>query len=307
EQTVEEDESLCEQNHVSNVEDSHKPWFRKVFEAGKLYCGSIMSEDEENMVECGEPGNTWGKELHILTDRAWLRQRRDRSLIYSYLFISIAAMFGLGFTFFNPGENLEKIQNTTGLIFLITLYLLFLVALPLLLILDAEKKLMKRERSFKLYRVSTFLFALTFAILPILLLTNFIMLTGVYFLAKFQPVFTKYLIYMLIYMSTIICSFSFAVAAISVFPTFQLASVISPLILSVFGIFGGNLINPKNIPPALSWIRFISYFYYSYTAAIKNEFGGMKFNCSNITGQVCYTTGEQVIDAYGDDIMHILV
>ncbi|PVU88366.1 hypothetical protein BB561_005898 [Smittium simulii] len=132
--------------------------------------------------------NTSFQEFKIILKRSWTIQIREPELIYSYLFMSTFAGLVLGFTYYNT-NTLNKIQNTTGITFLCCLYLLFLVALPLMLILDEKKRYFAYERSYRMYRVSSFFFALMFTILPIILISNFIMMIETYFLAKFQLVF----------------------------------------------------------------------------------------------------------------------
>ncbi|OLY84454.1 ATP-binding cassette sub-family G member 2 [Smittium mucronatum] len=65
--------------------------------------------------------NDWFTETEILLSRGWLVQIRERSFIASFFSISIAAMLGLGLTFYDTSGSQRSIQNSTGLVFLMTL------------------------------------------------------------------------------------------------------------------------------------------------------------------------------------------
>ncbi|OLY79407.1 ATP-binding cassette sub-family G member 8 [Smittium mucronatum] len=241
--------------------------------------------------------NRWYPEMKILLERAWLIQIRERSFMISFFAISIAAMFGLGFTFYNSNGFHRSVQDITGLVFLLTLYLMLLIALPLLLILNGELENMKRERLLRLYRVSTYMVSLSLTMLPVVWASNFIMITGIYFIDKFQLVFYKYVLFIIIFSTTIICSFAFALAALAVAPNFETASIFAPLLLAFFGVFGGNLVNLNSIPNVLQWMKYISYFYYTYAGILKNQLTGLTYDCSLEPGAECYNTGEEVLVA----------
>ncbi|PVV02296.1 hypothetical protein BB560_003254 [Smittium megazygosporum] len=241
---------------------------------------------------------THWKEFKVLLRRSWIFHFRDPSLVVSFLAMGIFSGLILGFTFFNPGSGLNEIINRTGLVFLICLYLSFLVTLPLLLILDGTKSIFLYERSYSMYRTFAFYFSLHLTLFPIIWGANLLMMIQTYFLAKFQYLFYKFLIFVIILTTTISCSISFAIASIA-WLSFEVASIACPLILALFGIFGGNLVNVETIPPVIRWIRYLSYFYYSYCAILINEFKGKTFDCSTRPGQNCEIDYKGALAALG--------
>ncbi|PWA03294.1 hypothetical protein BB558_000550, partial [Smittium angustum] len=70
------------------------------------------------------------------------------------------------------------------------------------------------------------------------------------------------------------------------------------LILSVYVIFGGALVNPSYVTPLISWVKYLSFNYYTYMAAMQNEMKGLVFKCSTDSGTGCYPTGESVLESY---------
>ncbi|PVU88009.1 hypothetical protein BB559_005768 [Furculomyces boomerangus] len=261
---------------------------------------TYVSEDAGVVSRKGRAwSNSWGKEEYILLHRSWKRQLRDKSVITSFMASGITTMLLIGFTFFNPGVGFAQAQNKIGLIFLISVNMLFPIVMPILPILITERDIMLRERASRAYRVSTFMFSVILTMLPIVILSTLIMLTGIYFLAKFQYLAYKYFIFIGISITTILCSFGFALLVSAVSSKVEVAAIVSPLILSIFLIYGGNLVNSNTIPAVLGWLKYISYVYYTYSALMQNEFTGRTFECSSAANTACYPNGEAVLTAFG--------
>ena len=73
------------------------------------------------------------------------------------------------------------------------------------------------------------------------------------------------------------------------------------MILLIFVVFAGSLINTGDIPAGLGWIQYISPATYSYKGITQNEFDGLEFDCpqSDVDSELpCFKTGEQVLQYY---------
>ncbi|OMH83246.1 ABC transporter G family member 7 [Zancudomyces culisetae] len=245
-----------------------------------------------------EFSNGWFGEFAILLRRSWRKQSRDTGFLISAVMSAIIQMLLIGFTFFNQGTGFAKAQNKIGLSFLIVINLVFPVVMPMLGVMIKERNVMLRERASGSYRVSTFLLSTICTKLPVSIVQNAIFVIGIYFLAKFQYDVAKFFICFGIYMTTVICSFMIATAISTIAPTVEIASVLAPIFLSVFLIYGGNAVNLDTVTRVLFWLKYVSYIYYSYMGVMQNEFSGLTFECSNDGQSACLPTGEAVLDAY---------
>ncbi|PVV01779.1 hypothetical protein BB560_003791 [Smittium megazygosporum] len=249
---------------------------------------------------------THWQEFKVLLRRSWIVYLRDPSVLISFLAMGFLSGLLLGFTFFNPGSGLNEIINRTGLVFLICLYLTLLVTLSLLLILNTAKSVFMYERSYSMYRTPAFYFSLHFTLFPIIWGANLLMMIQTYFLAKFQFQAGKFFIFVSILTITISCSISFAIASIA-WLGFEVASIACPLILALFAIFGGNLVNTDSISPVIRWIRYLSYFYHTYCAILINEFKGHIYDCSTRPGQLCKIDYKGALAALGLGNVHLSI
>ncbi|OMJ29368.1 ABC transporter G family member 7 [Smittium culicis] len=249
--------------------------------------------------------NSWYTEFISLLKRSWIRQLRDKYALTSLFFSSFFTMFLLGFTFFNQTSGIFEITNKIGLIYLIAVNMAIPVAIPLISVLTNEILVMTKERASGSYRMSAYFLSGILTVVPISLFSSFISLNGVYFLAKLQLSVYHYIIYILIYFSATLNSVGIAFVFSSISSKEQVASIYTSLILTIFIIYGGSLVNIDTVPIGLSWIRHINYVYYTYIAAIQNEMAGLTFECAKSTQQACFPTGEEVISVFKLDELPI--
>ncbi|PVU94544.1 hypothetical protein BB561_002487 [Smittium simulii] len=290
------------------VENLKNEWAAYTSKHGSMYTsassvhlpnkGSSPNTLSDNTETIFSWANSWLAEFFILLRRSWKRQLRDKGVLASYFMNALITMLIVGFVFFNKASGIVQAQNKIGLMFLIAVNVVFPVIMPILSILISEKQAMTRERASGSYRISSFFASVYFTKVPISIISNIILLSGIYFLAKFQYSATKYLIYLAIYLSAALCSLGFAFAVSSAVDSVEIASIIAPLILSIMLIFGGSMVNGDSITPVLRWLKYLSYVYFTYMAAMQNEMGGLVFDCSNSPGGACYPTGEAVIESF---------
>eukprot|EP00667_Euglena_gracilis_P024270 EG_transcript_27843 len=72
--------------------------------------------------------------------------------------------------------------------------------------------------------------------------------------------------------------------------------MIAPALMLPFVLFAGFLNPGDSMPVWCSWLRYVSYYWYAFGAAVKNEFVGQTFTCS--PNEPCYATGEAVMKRY---------
>ncbi|OLY83949.1 ABC transporter G family member 22 [Smittium mucronatum] len=307
-----EDESSYNES-LQRVEHLKKSWSSYTAKNGIMYLGKRQPEspynmpnqnrtfvEKERVQEINQPRwrNSWFNEYSNLLGRSWLRLYRDKPVLISYAASGIFTLLLIGFTFFNPGVGIAQANNKIGLIFILIINMVFPVTMPLLPVLIRERRVMTRERASSSYRMSTFLLSIMSTYVPLSLAVNFCALTGIYFLTKLQVSASNYFIFIAIFFSAILNSLGIALAVSAIAPNEQVATIIAPLVLTIFVIYGGSLVNSGSVTPILAWLRFISYIYYTYMAAMQNEMRGLVFDCTGNTSGTCYPTGESVLKSF---------
>jgi hypothetical protein len=117
-----------------------------------------------------------------------------------------------------------------------------------------------------------------------------------------NPDGTRFVLHFCIILCAALCAQSCGLFLSAVTPNGDVANAISPLIITVFMLFGGFYLNKDNIGPWFIWIHYMSFIKYSYEALVFNEFSNETFVCrtSELVKGICpITTGEQVLKAIG--------
>ncbi|KAJ1991185.1 hypothetical protein H4R33_001471 [Dimargaris cristalligena] len=250
----------------------------------------------------------WIQELIVLFDRCWKAQIRSKFQIIGLLARSIVMALFMGFTFFQLDTNQSSIQNRIGFLFFIPIDLTFGSVMPMLMSFTLQADIMARERSGGAYRVSSFYLAKFLTELPFFLAFDAVYLTAIYFLAHLQYDAAKFFIFLGVCLLHVVVAVSLGMAIGSFFRNLRVTQMFAPLIITIFLIFGGNLVNNDDVTPVLSWIRYTSLITYTYHALSHNEFDGLTFSCGNsLTEQTtgCVATGADALQRYGLDSFSI--
>ncbi|KAJ1653518.1 hypothetical protein IWQ61_006374 [Dispira simplex] len=247
----------------------------------------------------------WAKEFYVLIKRCWTASIRSRFLIFADAGRSLIMMLLMGFVFFQLDHNQTSIQNRIGLLFFLPIDIIFSVVMPMQSIFALEMAIMTRERSGGTYRISSFYLAKFITALPFPLLFTALYSTGVYFLANLQYEVDKFFIFFALILLFVVVATSFGMAAGALFPNIQMSQIMAPLLIVIFLIFGGNLVNVDGMTPVLSWIRYISPINYIYNALAKNEMTGLVFTCDGGDQSGCLANGEDVLRRFSIDSFSI--
>uniref|UniRef100_A0A6B2L0A8 ABC transporter domain-containing protein n=1 Tax=Arcella intermedia TaxID=1963864 RepID=A0A6B2L0A8_9EUKA len=214
---------------------------------------------------------------------------RDPRTTYAQLGQSIFLALLIGSIYFGIKLDQKSIQNRMGAIFFIITNQAF-GGFPLLSLFLEERELFKRERAGGLYNALPYYLAKLLTELPILLFYPIFFSSIAYWMIGFRPEADKFFMFCL---SIIVMNFttsSLFVLVGSIVPNIQLANVFAPLVLVLFMIFGGFFLNADNIPSYYVWLKYLSFFKWTYEVLLVNEMKGLHFTCTGSQG--CIPTGD---------------
>jgi hypothetical protein len=81
----------------------------------------------------------------------------------------------------------------------------------------------------------------------------------------------------------------------TIFPSLPVALAASPMIMLPLMLFSGFFLNSNSIPPYFDWLSYLSPIKWAFMILARNEFTGLKFECSD-PRQCIFRTGEAVIE-----------
>ena len=228
-------------------------------------------------VESSSRGNaqypsTWVAEVFTLTSRFLKNEFRDPVTMGATIGSNIFMMAVLCALYNNVRNDSTGIQNRIGAMFFMTLNLTFGIIGPSVSKFPDQKAMIKRERAAGSYRSSSAYFARILSSLPLLLLGTFLFVVPSYWAIGLGRTAGQFFTFLAIFAVQAICAnnLGFVIGAIS--PNAQAGQVLTPVILVVFMLFSGLLVNLDTITPALRWIQWVSLISYTYKMLIQNEF-----------------------------------
>ncbi|KAJ2776659.1 hypothetical protein GGI15_004783 [Coemansia interrupta] len=257
------------------------------------YSGSGMAVYQESRA----PRNNWFYEYSTMARRDWINALRNVPFIVGQVSQAIFMALLIGFMFFHLKHDALSVSNRLGVLFIICVNATFPIIMPVLNMYYRERDIMIRERSSATFRVSSFFLSKLTTFIPIALTANTVFFTGVYFISHLTFDAGKFFIGLATFFCLTAISVSFALMVGSGIKSIEFGFVVAPIILTIQILFGGLFANPHTITPVLRWIRWVNPVQYGFSSFVQNEFKPLVFSCEE--GVQCYSTGMQVIQAYG--------
>jgi ABC-type multidrug transport system permease subunit len=202
----------------------------------------------------------------------------------------------MGSIFFQISNTQKGIQSRIGVLFFLCVNQTFGNTMPILAVFPEQRQINKRERASGSYRASSAYIAKTLSCFPLSILGCLLLIIPLYWIVGLQADAGKFVTYLIVLLIHSLSSTALGLAIGSAVPTVRVGQIVGPLIITVFLLFGGQVVNLDEIPMLLSWIQYFSLVTFSNKALAQNEFQGMTFECPT-PGQ-CYQTGEQVLDNF---------
>ncbi|KAL3848777.1 hypothetical protein ACJIZ3_010659 [Penstemon smallii] len=243
------------------------------------------------------------KEVLILSQRFAKIIFRTNQLFASRTIQALLAGIVLGTIFTNAFDNSKKIMKLQTQIGFFAFTLTFLIsstveALPIFL---QERRILMRETSRGVYRISSYIIANTLVFLPFLLLVAILYAAPVYWLVGLRHEIDGFLYFSLVVWMVILMSNSFVVCFSALVPDLIMGMSIIAGVMGSFFLFSGYFLSKDTIPKYWSFMQYLSLFKYPFECFIINQFGGEqgKLRCLQKIEGECLISGDQFLIQQG--------
>lgn len=236
-------------------------------------------------------------EFGLLLRRNFILASRDHLTILANLVQTVFLCLLLSFVFFQLDTSFAGVQGRLGLLFFVSINVIFTTIVPLLPVFAVDRAILMRERASAMYRVLPSYAAKFISYLPFSLFLMFLFAVPLYFITGLTMPFDRLLVFLTILLALRLSSVAMGLFIASISPSLQVSQIIGPLIIVIFFIFGGNLANSNEITWILRWIQYISTVFYSYQALSQNEFNGNYYGVQS--DDVTLVPGSFYLDLYG--------
>merc|ERR1711959_206210 len=242
------------------------------------------------------PGGFW-KEFCMLSLRLSRKIWRHPFLIILNFVLNLVAALAVGFFYMDQGYDTPGIQNRAGSLFFILLFLSFM-ALSSLPVWMGERRLFLHEvRSASYTSGSYFLSMVVFDMLLLRVLPIFLFCASYTMIGLWNEPPTR----MGWFMLTNLCAASVCMCVGAVTESHTIANMIGSFVVLAELLFGGFLVNNTQIPPAVGWLRHLSFINYAFEALAINEFTGHSYNFTTQEDDTFYlpVDGSEVLATFG--------
>jgi ABC-type multidrug transport system ATPase subunit len=212
------------------------------------------------------------EQFKILSGRTFVNFYRNPFLMWAHYSIAIILAFVLGVLFWQVENTLAGFQNRLGIFFFIFSIFGF-GCLSSLEIFARERILFIRERANGFYSVSVYFASkLMFDIVPLRIIPPIILGSLSYFMIGLNPTFLHFAKFILVIVLFNLTAASMClVVAVSLANSLAIANLATVMLLLFNMLFCGFLLNKENLPAALQWLTYLSFYNFSFEAVMGNE------------------------------------
>ncbi|VVB11354.1 unnamed protein product [Arabis nemorensis] len=222
---------------------------------------------------CGETNHfgdwptTWWQQFSVLLKRG-LKQRRHDS--FSGLKITQILIVSLLCGLLWWQTSISRLQDQIGLLFFMSSFWGFFPLFQQIFTFPQERKMLEKERSSSMYRLSAYFMSRVVGDLPMELILPFLFLAITYWMAGLNPRFENFLLTLLVLLVHVLVSGGLGLALGALVMDQKSATTLGSVIMLAFLLAGGYYV--RHVPVFISWIQYVSIGYYTYKLLILGQY-----------------------------------
>ncbi|XP_030444461.2 ABC transporter G family member 14 [Syzygium oleosum] len=237
--------------------------------------------------------NSWWHQFKVLLQRG-LRERRFESFNRLRIFqvISVAVLGGL-LWWHTPASH---IADRIALLFFFSVFWGFYPLYNAVFTFPQERRMLMKERSSGMYRLSSYFLARTVGDLPLELALPTAFVFIIYWMGGLKPDPATFILSLLIVLYSVLVSQSLGLAFGAILMDVKQATTLASVTTLVFLIAGGYYI--QQIPPFIEWLKYLSYSYYCYKLLLGVQYSNDDvYECTK--GELCRVGDFPAVKAVG--------
>jgi ATP-binding cassette subfamily G (WHITE) protein 2 len=218
-------------------------------------------------------------QLTLLAKRSVKQSRGERisraSLVTTVIFILFECAF-----WFQMKNDTNHSYNRYSLLFFMIIAQANGVVVASIPTFKRDTALLSRERAKKMYQVFPYFLGRSFADLTATIFLPCVHSIPVYWMTNLRPRADAFILFSCMYYLTISTAQSLGLLLSTVFPSLQMALVVTPAISIFMMIVAGYYIPLSNMSAWMAWSKYISFCTYGYSSLLVIEFDGRDIPCA---------------------------
>ncbi|KAI4367976.1 hypothetical protein MLD38_016597 [Melastoma candidum] len=237
--------------------------------------------------------NSWCHQFKVLLQRG-LKERRYESFNRLRIFqvISVALLGGL-LWWRTPQSH---IADSIALLFFFSVFWGFYPLYNAVFTFPQERRILLKERSSGMYRLSSYFLARTIGDLPLELALPTAFTFIMYWMGGLKPDPASFVLSLLVVLYSVLVSQGLGLAFGAILMDVKQATTLASVTTMVFLIAGGYYV--QQIPPFIVWLKYLSYSYYCYRLLLGIQYReDTYYECSH--GELCRVGDFPAVKAIG--------
>ncbi|KAJ6818768.1 ABC transporter G family member 23-like [Iris pallida] len=237
-------------------------------------------------------------EIVSLSWRIWKIIYRTKELFLARTMQAVVGSLGLGSVFLHVKMDQDGVAERLGF-FAFSLSFLLSSTVEALPIFLQERRVLMRESSRRMYRLSSYMLANTVVFAPFLLVVALLFAGPVYWLVGLNPSLGAFVFFALVVWLIVMMAGSLVLFLSAVSPDFILGNSLICMFLGVFFLFSGYFIPKESIPKYWVFMYYMSLYRYPLDSLLINEYWSLRDKCFSWQEEdgnpVCSLTGGDVL------------
>ncbi|XP_062022522.1 ABC transporter G family member 14 isoform X1 [Rosa rugosa] len=237
---------------------------------------------------------SWWHQFKVLLQRG-LRERRYEAFNRLRIFqvLSVATLGGL-LWWHTPSSHIE---DRIALLFFFSVFWGFYPLYNAVFTFPQERRMLIKERSSGMYRLSSYFLARTVGDLPLELALPTAFVLIIYWMGGLKPDPFTFILSLLVVLYNVLVSQSLGLAIGAILMDIKQATTLASVTTLVFLIAGGYYI--QQIPPFIVWLKYLSYSFYCYKLLLGVQYREDDYyECSK--GVLCRVGDLPAVKSMGD-------
>lgn len=215
--------------------------------------------------------SAWSVQVLQLFWRGWVCQFRNRLLIVIKLYQSVLLAVLMGIIWFRLDVDQKGVVNFNAALLELTLTVTMNTVINIVTSFPNELSLVKREYGTGMYDAGLYFISKTISEFPFYLLISFLLQVIFYWMVGLNDTGDAYFFNLTVTMLIAFNGIGIGLLISVLAGTVDMAIIIAPMIITLLMLFSGFMINLKDIPDYLTWIKEVSFFRYGYQLFMVNQ------------------------------------
>ncbi|PHU08714.1 ABC transporter G family member 14 [Capsicum chinense] len=298
--TTEQEKKLVREALVSAYEKNISTRLKtEVCSLDSSNCSYTKDVSTRNGVKLEQWCTSWMHQFKVLLMRG-LRERRHETFNKLRIFQVISVAFLAGLLWWHTPTS--HIEDRIAMLFFFAVFWGFYPLYNAVFTFPQERRMLIKERSSGMYRLSSYFLAKTVGDLPLELALPTAFTFILYWMGGLKPDPTTFILSLLLVLYNVLVSQSLGLAFGALLMDVKQATTLASVTTLVFLIAGGYYI--QQIPRFIVWLKYLSYSYYSYKLLLGVQYNDNDYyECSR--GVYCQVANLPAIQSVGLNNMWI--